>query len=79
MDRVRRDGMGLRHVLHAGHRFHSDEAVSRIFLMPFYCEAYEFCEGQCDEQCPLCLQEDADEMAMREHFDSPDGDKHEQG
>ena len=35
-----------------------------IFLMAFYCEAHEFSEGQCVEQCEICRQEDIDETAM---------------
>ena len=33
--------------------------------MAFYCEAHEFCEGQCVEQCEICRQEDIDEQAMQ--------------
>ena len=42
--------------------------MNGIFLMAFYCEAYEFCEGQCEHQCATCRQEDADEEAMQEDF-----------
>lgn len=47
-----------------------------IFVMSFYCEAYEFCEGQCSEQCATCQQDDIDEEEMLEHQEQFDDIPH---